>query len=296
MAGGPRAPLRADGLPGRPRRGRVAAIAVTVVLVVQAVDAWGNGDRLASIVSAVAVVFQLLALVRWPGTATAAALLLGLLAGVAVLPTANRDLAVQMVVLFLAATELTSWAVRLRSVIPETAASLGRQLGALGAVVAGGGLVAAGLLAAGRTTQRAERPHRPPPRAGRRGRPRRPAGVTLVAERAVKAGLVTGLRRFELAQAARRFSALADDPGAAVKVLVDPGAEPRARRARRVLSRAARAGRRWRWWRPTSSRRGPRTHRPWRAARRGCRARPGGRGRTRGCAAPGRRWTAGGRW
>ena len=57
-----------------------------------------------------------------------------------------------MVVLFLAATELTSWAVRLRSVIPETAASLGRQIGTLGAVVAGGGLVAAGLLAAGRTT------------------------------------------------------------------------------------------------------------------------------------------------
>src|SRR6185295_4088532 len=44
----------------------------------------------------------------------------------------------------------------------------------------------------------AERPHRTPPRAGRRGRPRRPAGLPLVAERAVKAGLVTGLRRFEL--------------------------------------------------------------------------------------------------
>ena len=36
--------------------------------------------------------------------------------------------------------------------IPETAASLGRQIGTLGAVVAGGGLVAAGLLAAGRTS------------------------------------------------------------------------------------------------------------------------------------------------
>ena len=129
-----------------------AAIAVTVVLDVQAVDAWGSGGRLALMVGTVAVVFELLALVRWPGTATPAALLLGLLAGVAVLPTANRDLAVQMVVLFLAATELTSWAVRLRSVIPETPASLGRQLGALGAIVAGGGLVAAGLLAAGRTT------------------------------------------------------------------------------------------------------------------------------------------------
>lgn len=130
----------------------VAAIAVSVVLVVQAIDAWGSGSRLALMVGTVAVAFQVLAVLRWPGTATPAALLLGLLAGVAVLPTANRDLAVQMVVLFLAATELTSWAVRLRSVIPETAASLGRQLGALGAVVAGGGLVAAGLLAAGRTT------------------------------------------------------------------------------------------------------------------------------------------------
>jgi hypothetical protein len=130
----------------------VAAVAVTVLLVVQAVDAWGSGGRLALAIGTVAVTFQLLAVGRWPGTAAPAALLLGLLAGVAVLPTANRDLAVQMVVLFLAATELTSWAVRLRSVIPETAASLGRQIGTLGAVVAGGGLVAAGLLAAGRTS------------------------------------------------------------------------------------------------------------------------------------------------
>jgi hypothetical protein len=130
----------------------VAAIAVTVLLVVQAVDAWGTGGRLALMVGTVAVAFQLLTLLRWPGTAAPAALLLGLLAGVAVVPTANRGLAVQMVVLFLAATELTSWAVRLRSVIPETTASLGRQVGTLGAVVAGGGLVAAGLLAAGRTT------------------------------------------------------------------------------------------------------------------------------------------------
>jgi hypothetical protein len=130
----------------------VAAIVVTSLLVVRAVDAWGTGGRLAVMIGTVAVAFQLLALLRWPGTAAPAALLLGLLAGVAVVPTANRGLAVQMVVLFLAATELTSWAVRLRSVIPETTASLGRQLGALGAVVAGGGLVTAGLLAAGRTT------------------------------------------------------------------------------------------------------------------------------------------------
>ena len=130
----------------------VAASAVTVLLVVQAVDAWGSGARLALMIGTVAAVFQLLALVRWPGKAAPAALLLGLLAGVAVLPAANRGLAVQMVVLFLAATELTGWAVRLRSVIPETAASLGRQISILGAVVAAGGLVAAGLLAAGRTT------------------------------------------------------------------------------------------------------------------------------------------------
>ena len=165
----------------------VAAIAVTVLLVVQAVDAWGSGGRLALMIGTVAVTFQLLALVRWPGTAAPAALLLGLLAGVAVLPTANRGLAVQMVVLFLAATELTSWAVRLRSVIPETAASLGRQVGTLGAVVAGGGLVAAGLLAVGHTTSAP---------SGRTalllglaggGGPRRPAGLPLVAERAVKA-------------------------------------------------------------------------------------------------------------
>jgi hypothetical protein len=130
----------------------VAALAVTVLLVRQAVDAWGSGGRLALMIGTVACAFQLLALARWPATAAPAALLLGLLAGVAVVPTANRDLAVQMVVLFLAATELTGWAVRLRSVIPETAASLGRQVGTLGAVVAGGGLVAAGLLAAGRTT------------------------------------------------------------------------------------------------------------------------------------------------
>ena len=129
-----------------------AALVVTSLLVVQAVDAWGSGGRLAAMIGAVAIAFQLLAVLRWPGTAGPAALLLGLLAGVAVLPTANRDLAVQMAVLFLAATELTGWAVRLRSVIPETAASLARQLGALGAVVAGGGLVAAALLAAGRTT------------------------------------------------------------------------------------------------------------------------------------------------
>ena len=129
-----------------------AALVVTSLLVVQAVDAWGGGGRLAAMIGAVAIAFQLLAVLRWPGNAAPAALLLGLLAGVAVLPTADRDLAVQMAVLFLAATELTGWAVRLRSVIPETAASLARQLGALGAVVAGGGLVAAALLAAGRTT------------------------------------------------------------------------------------------------------------------------------------------------
>jgi hypothetical protein len=128
------------------------ALAVTALLVVQAADAWGSARRLAVVVGVVSIVFQLAAVLRWPGTAGPAAILLGLLAGVAVIPAANRDLAVQMTVLFLAATELTAWATRLRSVIPETPASLGRQLGALGAVVAGGGLVAAALLAAGRTT------------------------------------------------------------------------------------------------------------------------------------------------
>ena len=130
----------------------VAALAVTVLLAVQAADAWGSARRLAALVGVVAVFFQLFAVLRWPAAAAPAAVLLGLLAGLAVLPSANKELAIEMAVLFLAATELTGWAARLRSVVPETAASLGRQLGTLGAVVAGGGLVAAGLLGAGRTS------------------------------------------------------------------------------------------------------------------------------------------------
>ena len=130
----------------------VAALAVTVLLAIQAADAWGSARRLAAVVAVVAVLFQLFAVLRWPATAAPAAVLLGLLAGLAVLPSANKDLAIEMAVLFLAATELTGWAARLRSVVPETAASLGRQLGTLGAVVAGGGLVAAGLLGAGQTS------------------------------------------------------------------------------------------------------------------------------------------------
>ena len=105
----------------------VAAIAVTVLLVVQAVDAWGSGGRLALMIGTAAVAFQLLALVPLAGhggagrAAPRAARRRG-----ACSRRANRDLAVaDGRAVPRPPRELTSWAVRLRSVIPETAASLG---------------------------------------------------------------------------------------------------------------------------------------------------------------------------
>ena len=86
---------------------------------------------------------------RGPGAAAPAAILLGVVGAAALLPAANRGLAVELAVLFLAACELSVWAARLRGVIPETGSSIRHQLGLLAATLAGGGLVAVLVLTAG---------------------------------------------------------------------------------------------------------------------------------------------------
>jgi hypothetical protein len=138
---------------GSPRlRAGTAATAVvaTALLVGRVAAASPSTARLVLVVGLFAVGFQVLAVTRSPGVAGPVAGLLGALTAAALLPAANRDATVELVVLFLTATELAAWATRLRSVVPETAASMRRQLGEIGAVVALGGLVSAGMLAASR--------------------------------------------------------------------------------------------------------------------------------------------------
>ena len=130
-------------------RAVVAALAMLVsgVLVTRAAEAAGNGARPVVVAGIVALLLQGLALLRWPALASPAIALLGILAAVALLPASNRALAPEMVVLFLGATELAGWGARLRSVIPETAASVGGQMSQIGAVVALGGVLTAVILA-----------------------------------------------------------------------------------------------------------------------------------------------------
>ena len=126
----------------------IAAIVLSAILVARVAAAAGEVARLVALVGVVALVFQAMAVTRWPALMGAAGATLGGLGAVSVLPAENRGAAVEFVVLFLAATEMAAWAGRLRSVVPESVASTRRQLGEIGVVVAGGGLVTAAVLGA----------------------------------------------------------------------------------------------------------------------------------------------------
>jgi hypothetical protein len=116
----------------------------TLVLVARAgTTATDAATRPVVLAGAAATLLQTLSLLRWPRLGGPAAAVLGGLALVTLLPAANRALATEMAVLFLTSTELAGWGAGLRSVIPETSASIGRQLGQVGAVVAVGGITTA---------------------------------------------------------------------------------------------------------------------------------------------------------
>jgi hypothetical protein len=136
---------------GSPRLRLVTALAslgVGAVFVARVADESGNAARLTWVIGLTALALQTLTVTRWPGAAMASGALLGTLGGLALFPAANRDTAVEIVVLFLATIELAGWSAQLRSVIPETPDSVRRRLGEVGAIVAGGGLVSAAMLGA----------------------------------------------------------------------------------------------------------------------------------------------------
>jgi hypothetical protein len=148
----------------RPRYGRsasprlravvaVLALLTGLALVARVAVATPNGTRAVVLLGTVALGLQVLWVTRAPGAAAPAASLLGVIGAVALVPKANRGLAVELAVLLLATCELSGWAARLRSVIPETASSIRHQLGLVAATLAGGGLVAAAVLAAGQALQ-----------------------------------------------------------------------------------------------------------------------------------------------
>ena len=154
----PRRHLRrhAYGRSASPRLRAVAAVAallVGVALVARSAVATPGGTRAVILLGALAVALQLLWVTRGRGAATPAAALFGVVAAVALFPASNKGLAVELAVLFLGACELSAWADRLRSVIPETGSSSRHQLGLLAATLAGGGLVAAVVLAAGQALE-----------------------------------------------------------------------------------------------------------------------------------------------
>jgi hypothetical protein len=126
------------------------AMLTTGVLVARVAAAAGTSARLALVVGLVALALQGLAVTRRPEVAGPVGGMLGAFTAAPLLTATNRGAAVELVVLFLTATELASWAGRLRSVVAETGASVRRQLGEIGAVVALGGLVCAGVLGAAR--------------------------------------------------------------------------------------------------------------------------------------------------
>ena len=148
----------------RPRYGRsasprlraliaVLALLTGLALVARVAVATPNGARAVVLLGTVALGLQVLWVTRAPGAAAPAASLLGVIGAVALVPKANRGLAVELAVLLLATCELSGWAARLRSVIPETASSIRHQLGLVAATLAGGGLVAAAVLAAGQALE-----------------------------------------------------------------------------------------------------------------------------------------------
>ena len=121
-----------------------AALVGTLLLVTRGVTAAGDeATRSALLAGVTATLLQALGLLRWPRLNGLAASVLGVLALVTLLPTRNQALATELAVFFLATTELAGWAANLRSVIPETSASIARQLGQIGAVVAVGGITTA---------------------------------------------------------------------------------------------------------------------------------------------------------
>ena len=126
----------------------VTSLLVSVLLVARSAVATPGGTRAIILLGTLAIGLQLLWVTRGPGAATPAAALLGVVAAFALFPASNRGLAVELAVLYLGACELSAWAARLRSVIPETGSSIRHQLGLLAATLAGGGLVAALVLAA----------------------------------------------------------------------------------------------------------------------------------------------------
>ena len=126
----------------------IAAIVLSAILVVRVAAGAAEVTRLVAAVGFVALLFQAIAVTRWPAALGAAGATLGGLSAATLLPAVNRGVAVEFVVLFLAATEMAAWAGRLRSVVPETVASTRRQLAEIGAVVAGGGLASAAVLGA----------------------------------------------------------------------------------------------------------------------------------------------------
>ena len=136
----------------RPRYGRsasprlraivaVLALLTGLALIARVAVATPNGTRAVVLLGTVALGLQVLWVTRAPGAAGA------------LVPKANRGLAVELAVLLLATCELSGWAARLRSVIPETASSIRHQLGLVAATLAGGGLVAAAVLAAGQALE-----------------------------------------------------------------------------------------------------------------------------------------------
>ena len=147
-------PLRRRSRYGRSASPRLRAVVAFLALltglalVARVAVATPNGTRALVLLGTVAFGLQLLWVTRAPGAAAPAASLLGVIGAVALVPEANRGLAVELAVLFLATCELSAWAARLRSVIPETASSIRHQLGLVAATLAGGGLVAAVVLAA----------------------------------------------------------------------------------------------------------------------------------------------------
>jgi hypothetical protein len=131
----------------------LAALAAGATLVGRSATATTGGTRALLLLGAIALGLQILWVTRAPGAAAPAVALLGVVGGVALAPGANDGLAVEVAVLFLAACELSAWAARLRSVIPETRSSVRHQLGLVAATLAGGGLVAAVVASAGRALE-----------------------------------------------------------------------------------------------------------------------------------------------
>jgi len=142
------APARVVGAPRLRVATALGSLACGIVLVADVGRSSGNVSRLLWLLGAVGVLFEVLALTRWPSVIVAAGALLGTLSALALFPGENRNAAVELAVLFLASVELAGWSIQLNSVIAENRESVLRRLGEIGLVVAGGGLVSAAMLGA----------------------------------------------------------------------------------------------------------------------------------------------------